>query len=182
MKRAIGIIEFTTVSAGIRAADIMLKAADVELSEAQAVCPGKFLIVASGSLSAVTASMEAAKHACGERYISGFVLGNPHESVLPAIYGTTNVPKLRALGVLETFDAATAVTAADTAAKTAVIELIEVRLAKGMCGKSYITMTGEVAAVEAAIEAAKRKSGESGMYLDSCVIANPDAKLERFFV
>ncbi len=182
MKKAIGIIEFTTVSTGIRAADVMLKTAGVELTEAQAVCPGKFLIVASGLLSAVTASMEAAKNACGERYISGFILGNPHESVLPAIYGATNVPKLHALGVLETFDAATAVAAADTAAKTAVVELIEVRLAKGMCGKSYITMTGEVAAVTAAVEAAKRKSGESGMFLDSCVIANPDGKLARFLV
>ncbi len=180
MKKAIGIIEFTTVSAGIRAADAMLKTADVELTEAQAVCPGKFLIVASGLLSAVTASMEAAKALCGERCISGFILGNPHESVLPAIYGTSRVEKLHALGVLETYDAATAVTAADTAAKTAVIELIEVRLAKGMCGKSYITMTGEVAAVEAAIESAKRVS--AGMYLDSCVIANPDGGLHSFLV
>jgi microcompartment protein CcmL/EutN len=43
-------------------------------------------------------------------------------------------------------------------------------------------MTGEIAAVEAAIDAAKHKSSESGMYLDSCVIANPDRVLAKFLV
>ena len=41
MSKAIGMIEFKTVSAGITAADAMVKTADVELLEAQTVCPGK---------------------------------------------------------------------------------------------------------------------------------------------
>ena len=40
MSKAIGMIEFKTVSAGITAADAMVKTADVELLEAQTVCPG----------------------------------------------------------------------------------------------------------------------------------------------
>jgi len=182
MKKAISIIEFTTISAGIKAADTMAKTADIELAEAQAVCPGKYIIVAAGILSAVTAAVEAAKAICEERHISSFILGNPHESLLPAFYGTNTIKKIQALGVLETFDAASAVMAADTAVKTAIVELIEVRLAKGMCGKSFVTLTGEVSAVEAAISRAIAIAAESGMYLDSCVIANPDNKLERFLL
>ena len=180
MKKAIAVVEFTTVSSGIKAADIMAKTADIEIIESQAVCPGKYMTVIAGLLSAVTASVEAAKVACGEKYISGFILGNPHESLLPAFYGTSHVEKIHALGVFETFDAASAVMAADTAAKTAIVDLIEVRLAKGMCGKSFVTLTGEISAVEAAIARAVATAGEAGMLLDSCVIANPDEKLERF--
>ena len=182
MKKAIAIVEFTTVSAGIKAADEMVKTADIDIIESQAVCPGKYMILVSGLLSAVTAAVDAAKHAHGERYISGFILGNPHESLLSAFYGTTFVEGLQALGVLETYDTASAVMAADSAIKTAVVQLIEVRLAKGMCGKSFITLTGEISAVQAAIDKAKIVVGEAGMYLDSCVIANPDKKLERFIV
>ena len=45
--------------------------------------------------------------------------------------------------------------AADQAAKTAIVDLIELRIAKGMCGKSYMLLTGEVSAVEASIQRAK---------------------------
>ena len=182
MKKAIAIVEFTTVSAGINAADRMAKTADIELVESQPVCPGKYMIIIAGRLSAVNAAVESAKSAFGERYISGFILGNPHDSLLPAFYGTTRVTGLHALGVLETFDAASAVMAADTAVKTAVVELIEIRLAKGMCGKSFVTLTGEISAVDAAIARATAVAAEAGMFLDSCVIANPDEKLTKFIM
>ena len=67
--------------------------------------------------------------------IDSFVLGNPHESIFPAIYGTTQVEDVSALGILETYDAASIIEAADQAAKTAIVDLIELRIAKGMCGK-----------------------------------------------
>ncbi len=65
------------------------------------------------------------------------------------------------------------------AAKTAIVDLIELRIAKGMCGKSYLILTGEVAAVEAAIEKAKQAVAKDGMYLDSSVIAHPDEQICR---
>ena len=67
--------------------------------------------------------------------------------------------------------------AADEAAKTAIVDLIELRIARGMCGKSYMLLTGEVAAVEAAIEKAKEAIKDRGMFLDSSVIAHPDAQI-----
>ena len=48
------------------------------------------------------------------------------------------VDEISALGILETYDAASIIEAADQAAKTAIVDLIELRIAKGMCGKSYI--------------------------------------------
>jgi microcompartment protein CcmL/EutN len=179
MAKAIGMIEMKTVSAGIAAADVMVKTASVELVEAQVVCPGKYIAVITGSLSGVKSAVLAASGFRPGELIDSFILGNPHEGIIPAIYGSSQVTELRALGVLETFDAACLIEAADTAAKTALVTLIEVRLAKGMCGKSYFTLTGEVAAVEAAIDAAARIAGEKGMLLDRCVIPNPDPQIRR---
>ena len=82
-----------------------------------------------------------------------------------------------ALGILETYDAASIIEAADQAAKTAIVDLIELRIAKGMCGKSYMLLTGEVSAVEASIERAKELVAEKGMYMDSSVIAHPDKRM-----
>ena len=55
--------------------------------------------------------------------------------------------------------------------------MIELRIAKGMCGKSYMLLTGEVSAVEASIERAKELVAEKGMYMDSSVIAHPDKRM-----
>lgn len=177
MSKAIGMVEYKTVSTGLFVADIMLKTAQVEIIEAQTVCPGKYIIVIRGELSAINACIEVARTQYQEHLIDSFILGNPHETIFPAIYGTTQIGKLNALGILETFSAASIIVAADEAAKTAQVELIELRIARGMCGKSYMLLTGEVAAVEAAIEKAKKAVGEGAMLLDSSIIANPDDKL-----
>lgn len=179
MSKAIGMIEYKTVSAGVVAADAMVKTSDVSIIEAQTVCPGKYIVIITGDLSAVDAAVSTAKVQHGEQLINSFVLGNPHESIFPAIYGATEIENVSALGILETYDAASMIVAADEAAKTAIVDLIELRLARGMCGKSYMMLTGEVAAVEAAIERAKQTVGKGGMYLDSSVIAHPDEQIRK---
>lgn len=173
MRRAIGMCELKTVSAGVSAADLMVKTAQVDILEAKVVCPGKYLVLIAGELSAVRASVDAALVKYEQQMIDSFVLGNPHESLFGAIYGANEVGKPEALGVLETFSSAAAVVAADIAAKTAMVSLIELRLARGMCGKSYLYLTGSVSAVTAAIERAEKEVGQGGMLLDSSVIPNP---------
>lgn len=182
MHKAIGMIEFKTVSAGITAADQMVKTAAVEILEAQTVCPGKYIALIAGELSAVNAAVERAKSTRPEELIGSFVLGNPDESIFPAIYGTSEIAGVSALGILETYDASSIIVAADIAAKTAIVQLIELRIAKGMCGKSYLLITGEVAACQAAIDKAKAAISERGMYLDSSVIAHPDPQMCKAIV
>ncbi len=179
MARAIGLIEFKTTPSGIRAADRMVKTAEVELIEAQTVCPGKYIALVGGELAAVRAAVDAVRREDAEHFLDSFVLGNPHEDIFPALYGTTAVDRVEALGILETYDVASVIVAADAAAKTAVVNLIEIRVAKGMCGKSFFVLTGSVAAVEAAVEEAKKIIAEDGMYLDSSVIPHPDPQIVK---
>ena len=58
MKKALGMIEFKTVASGITATDIMLKTADVEIVQANPVCPGKYLATIAGEISSVRAVVE----------------------------------------------------------------------------------------------------------------------------
>lgn len=177
MDRSIGFVEYQTVTAGIMASDAMVKGADIEIMEAQTVCPGKYIVLFSGKLSAVKAAAEIGVEKFSENVIDSFVLGNPEQSIFQAISATSEVKEVEALGIIETFSAASIIVAADICAKTAQIKLIEIRLAKGMCGKCYVLLTGEFAAVEAAVEAACKNVSESGMLLSKAVIPNPDKKV-----
>lgn len=170
-------IEFRTVSSGVTAADNMVKTSRVELLEAQTVCPGKYIALIAGDLSAVRAAVDSATENYPDELIDSMVLGNPHESIFPALYGASTVENISALGILETYDVAAIIVAADIAAKTAIVDLIELRVAKGMCGKSYMFITGEVAAVQSAIDKAKASIADGGMFLDSSVIAHPDEQI-----
>ena len=138
MHRAIAMVETSTVTSGMLAADLILKTAAVDVIEAKVVCPGKYIILFSGELSAVKASRDAACKAYAPHIVDSFLLGNPHEKIFDAMLGAVPADEMKALGIIETYSAASAVTAADTAAKTALVELIELRLAVGMCGKSYL--------------------------------------------
>ncbi len=177
MNKAIGMVEYSTVSTGMQAADVIVKTADVEIIEASTVCPGKYMVIFAGEISAVKAAVDSCSTKYSAKLIDSFVLGNPHKDLLPAICGATAVSDVEALGVFETYSAAAAVVAADNTVKTSMVQLIEVRLARGMCGKSYVLVTGSISAVTAAIEKAKKECQDGGMYLDSVVIPRPSEDL-----
>ena len=171
--KAIGMVEYKTVSTGIRAADLIVKTADVELIQAQTVCPGKYITLYTGDLSAVKASTDASKKQYGEALIDSFVLGNPHESLFKALTCTAEIDRIAALGVIETFTGASAIVAADHAAKTAEVTVFEIRVCRGMCGKSYVLLSGSVAAVEEAVASSVEKLKDEGLVLDYAVIPAP---------
>ncbi|MBU2701850.1 microcompartment protein CcmL/EutN [Sporomusaceae bacterium BoRhaA] len=178
MKRAMGLLELKNITQGILAADAMLKAANVEIILAQAMCPGKYVVMVAGDVGAVQSAVRSGKVVGGtENVVDEFVLPNLHDSVLPAISGCTEVKKLSALGVIESYSIASAIVAADTAAKAAAIELLEVRLARGMGGKAVVTLTGDVGAVKAAVRAGSNAIKESGFLVDQLVLAAPHQQL-----
>ena len=96
MNKAIGMVEYTTVSSGMQAADVIVKTASVEIIEASTVCPGKYMVIFAGDLSSVRAAVDNCKTNYPKRLIDSFVLGNPHKDLLPAICGATEVSEVEA--------------------------------------------------------------------------------------
>ena len=84
---------------------------------------------------------------------------------------------LDALGILESFSVAALIEGADAAVKAANVQLIEIRLAMALGGKAFVTLTGNVAAVESAIDAAAQVVGQKGMLVNKVVIPRPRPEL-----
>jgi len=177
VRNSIGIIEFKNITSGIVATDLMLKSAGVELLQSTPVCPGKYVVILGGELSAVNSAIDTALVSHSESILDSFVIGNVSESVFPAISGTVEVLNKKALGIIETFTVAAAIEAADSASKAAIIEIVEIRAARGMGGKCFVLLTGSVADCEAAVEAGARRAIELGMLVDKNYIPNPHEEL-----
>lgn len=178
MKRAIGLLEIKNITKGILTADTVLKAANVELILSQPLCPGKYVVMVTGDVGAVQSAVRSGRGGCGgENVVDEFVLPSIHPSVFPALTGCSEVKELRSLGVIESYSVASAIIAADTAVKAAAVDLIEVRLARGMGGKSVVLLTGEVGAVTAAVHAGSQAIKDSGFLVDHLVLAAPHKDL-----
>ena len=170
---AIGMNEFMSIPTGMFACDAMLKAADVELVSAGCVCAGKYYIVVTGDVAAVRSAVEAGKADSESYLVDSLVIPNVDSQVAPAICACTSVEQLNALGIMECYSLCAAIHAADAAAKAADVTLLEVRLGRGLGGKSFVLLTGEVAAVEASIRAAEALEETQGLMARSCVFPSP---------
>ena len=174
MKNALGIIELGSIARGIESCDCMLKAAKVELLRATSFCPGKYMVIIAGDTDGVTSSIKAGKICAAECLIDTLLIPNIHPQVNPAVSVTSQITEYKSVGVLEFYSVASAIIAADTAAKAANITLIEVRVGFAIGGKGFVTLTGDVGSVRAAVDAAS-KSTE--LLVGTSVIPHPDPRV-----
>jgi microcompartment protein CcmL/EutN len=174
---SIGLIELTSIAAGYQVTDAMLKTAAVRLVLSRSICSGKYMVMVRGDVAAVEASVAAGVTAGQFSVIDSFVIPNLHEGVFPAISGANKVEALEALGIVESFSVASLIEAADAAVKAANVRLIEIRLAMALGGKAFVTLTGNVAAVESAVAAGAQTVGAKGMLVNKVVIPSPRPEL-----
>lgn len=85
MYETIGFLELNSIAKGVEAADIILKTAEVELIYAKAGCPGKYYILFTGEVAAVSASIEAGKMVGGTHTVDGCIIPRVHPQVISAI-------------------------------------------------------------------------------------------------
>lgn len=170
---AVGMVEFNSIAAGIDAADQMVKTAQVDPLFFKTICPGKFVAAVTGDVAAVSASVNAGRETHADALVDWFIIPNIHSDVIRALSGVTGISQRSALGIIETFSAASIVVAADAAVKAADVQLLDVRVALGLGGKGYALMTGDVAAVEAAVQAGSVIAAENGLLVSKVVIPSP---------
>ena len=176
---SIGLLELKSIPIGIQAADEMIKSANVSLLSATPTCPGKYVIIVSGQIAAVKNAMAVGQRLAGPYMVGHHTINNVHESLPAAILGVTEVEKVASLGVIETISALSAVSAADVAAKAAKIQLLEIRIARGLGGKGFLVFTGEVSAVRSAVKACANIMSETGEITSHCVLPAPHADLVK---
>lgn len=175
--KTIGMIELNSIARAVETADVMMKAGEVELVFSKPVCPGKFIIMVSGDVGAVKASVTAGLDKAGQFAVENFIIPNVNPQVLNAFNGANPVEEVNAVGVMEFFSIAASVKAADYAVKAAQVRLLDIRLGINIGGKSFVVLSGDVSAVTEAVESAARGSFEEGTLINKAVISNPSKDL-----
>ena len=131
---ALALLEFSSIAAGIQAADAMVKRAPIDVIKAGTVQPGKYLVLIGGEVADVEESLAAGREVCGDATVDFVYLPQVHPEVVEVV-GGGRVPEVTdALGVVETTTVAAAIHAADAGVKGAQVRLVEVRLADGLGG------------------------------------------------
>ena len=179
---AIGIVETSSIAKGFEIADTILKTAQVELIVNRTICPGKYMVLVGGSVDAVQASIEAGVRVGAHTVVDHFVIANVHPSVFPAISGVAHLPELQALGVVEAFSVASIIEAADAAVKATPVQLVTIHLAMAIGGKGFVSLTGDVASVQEAVEIAAAVIERKGLLVEKVVIPRPRREIVREFV
>lgn len=178
-EKALGLIELSSIAAGFSVADSMLKAGNVRLLLSRSICSGKYMVLIGGDTAGVEVAVTAGTESANGCLIDSFVISNIHPDVLVALGRTQPVQPDGALGILESFNVATLIQAADASAKAANITLLEVRLAMALGGKAFCTMTGDVASVQAAVAAGRKVISDAGLLVNAVVISRPHPDVYR---
>ena len=165
MRKAVGFVEIKSIPVGIQTADEMVKAGNVELLLSTPICPGKYVIIVGGHVGPVKAAMSKAELVSGIYLIDTHILDNIREEVLPAIAGVTPTQQIQAVGAIETISALTA------------ISIVDLRIARGLGGKGYLVITGEVSSVRSAVNACLAKLGISGEVTSTSIIPRPHPQI-----
>ena len=177
MMETIGFLELNSIAKGVEAADIVLKTAAVNLVFARSGCPGKYYLLFTGEVAAVQASIDAGRAVGGNPVVDFCVIPRVHPQVIKAINMSSMPDHMQAIGVMEFYSITASVYSADAAVKAAEVTLMDVRLGTGIGGKSFVVLTGDVAAVREAVAAGVNTPNAAGMVVASVVIPNPVPEL-----
>jgi len=175
----IGLLELCSVARGVEVADAVLKEAAVEMLFATPVHPGKYVMLFTGSVHDVRSSARRGVELAGGDLVDQLVIPQIHEQVVPMLRrrgGRIN-GQLDAIGVVETTTVASTIVAADLALKSASVDLIDLRIANGLGGKSFFVVTGEVSDVRSSVATGAGQAQGSGLLAREVVIPRPHPEL-----
>jgi microcompartment protein CcmL/EutN len=172
LQPALGLLELDSIAAGIRTGDAMVKRSPVSVLYAGTVHPGKYLVLVGGEVAEVEEALDAGREVAAPALLDQLYLPDAHPRLAAVLRGGrgSGEPAGEALGVVETGTVAALLGAADRGLKGAAVTLAELRVADDLGGKAYCLFAGEVADVEAAVEAAVAGLASPGLLLGEAVI------------
>jgi microcompartment protein CcmL/EutN len=178
----LGVLEYSSIAAGIKVLDQMVKTAPIRIIEARTICPGKYLIVFSGDVASVEYAFNKGCETGKDFIVDKLFLPMIHQDVIPAIGSIISSDEWNAIGIIETMSVVSSIEAADLAAKSGGVTIIEVRLAIGFGGKSYVKMIGGLDTIEAAMQAGIMKAKEKNLLCMHTIIPQPHNEIKPFFM
>ncbi|MSP25740.1 MAG: BMC domain-containing protein [Myxococcales bacterium] len=158
---ALAMVELSSIAAGTRAADALVKKAPVVLERIGTLQPGSFALLFTGDVASVNESFLETIRVGGAAVIDQLMLPQIEASVYLAVAGVTAEFGGDTLGVIETSSMCGALEAADAAVKGASVRVVSLRLGDELGGKGLVHLVGEQHDVEAALEIATAKAART---------------------
>jgi microcompartment protein CcmL/EutN len=169
-------LELSSIARGIATCDAMVKRAPVRVLIARPASPGKYLLLIGGGVAEVGESLDAGAAHAREALLDRLFLPQADPQLALALGASPLAMDLDSLAAVELSTVSATLLAADAAVKAARVALRTLRLADGIGGKGYFTLTGALPDVEAAVGAAVDAAG-AGRLVMSEIIPRPHADL-----
>jgi len=178
----LGALEFSSIVIGFKAMDEMVKIAPITIIDSRTISSGKFLIIFSGDVASVEYAYRKGIDTGMAYVVDSLFLPQVHEDVIAALGKTLKTDLWDTVGIIETSSIISSIEAADAAAKQAEVKIIEIRLADGYGGKSYLKMIGTLTDVQSSMEAGIEKAKAKGTLLVDTIIPQPHKEIRPFFM
>ncbi len=168
---AISLIEFSSIAAGILAADVMLKCAPISMIKSGTVSHGKFLILIGGSVASVELAHTEGITRGKKAVLDSVHLPDIHPQVYDAILGGRRQCSGDTIGIIELKTAAATIRATDAGIKGAKVNIVETRIADQIGGKAFSIFTGKIEDVQAAVNSAKSTITNHELWLNDSLVS-----------
>lgn len=185
---ALALVEIDDVPLGLRALDLLVKEAAVEIAARGTIQPGRYLIAFAGEVEPVERSLSRALGAAGACVFDQVLLPDAEPRILPAFRDGLvrfDAPG-DALGVVQVCSSPVLLAMVDAALKGAAVDLVELRLADGLGGRAIASFWGDIHDVQAAVELSERAHARHAERfsaardgLSMVVIANADPETRK---
>jgi microcompartment protein CcmL/EutN len=169
---AIALIEYSSIATGILAGDEMLKKAPITVIKSGTVHNGKYLVLIGGSVASVDESYAKGLAIEPDNIIDSMILPNVHEQLHDSILGTRLKCTKESLGIIEASSVSTMIKASDAGVKGADVNIVEIRLADDIGGKSFTIYNGSIEEIQSAVEIAKNAVTISEHWVNETIIPN----------
>lgn len=179
---SLALIELSSIAVGYAVADALVKAARVTLHDVAPVSPGKLYVLFSGGVAELELARAAGLERAGADLIDDLLLPRVDPQVVALLSESVSRHPCDALGLLECSTVASGLLAADAAAKAAEVQLLDMRLARGIGGRTVILLTGTVADVETALEAGCRGGERDRATVRPVLISGMHEDLRQFLL
>ncbi len=176
----IGIIELNSIADGLMVLDGMVKAAPVSILKAEAVNPGKYLIMVGGDVASVGYSMKRGLELGERSLVDQLFLQNTDSQIVSALMKKGNREFSGALGILETLSVTTCIEAADKAVKATEINIIEILSGNELGGKAVLKFTGTLGDIEDAMRVIVPFAESKDQLFRNVIIPGPHTDIKGF--
>ena len=178
----LGVLEFNSIAVGFHALDEMVKTAPIIIVDARTISQGKYLIIFSGDLASVEYSFQKGTEIGSNFIVDSLILSMVHPEVIGAIGNVKQTEEWGTIGIIETLNVTSGIKAADIAAKEGGVNIVEIRLANGYGGKSYVKMIGDLENIQAAMNSATQKLELEKLLFSKTIIPQPQEEVKHFFL